>query len=111
MNIPDPGDREVVPVVDLAGQVGGDSLPDLHHLAGVGAEEGFGDPQVVPDAVPAVAGEEEEGEDGWRDEHGEVRDRVTSPPPGYRLKLAFSLTREIRASVFPLQNRRCLIFA
>ena len=91
MNIPDPGDREVVPVVDLAGQVGGDSLPDLHHLAGVGAEEGFGDPQVVPEAVPAVAGQEKEGDDGWRGQHGEDTedtDRVTPGPPGYRLNLA-----------------------
>ena len=91
MNIPDPGDREVVPVVDLAGQVGGDSLPDLHHLTGVGAEEGSGDPQVVPEAVPAVAGQEEEGDDGWRGQHGEDTedaDRVTPGPPGYRLNLA-----------------------
>ena len=64
LNIPDPGDREVVPVVDLAGQVGGDSLPDLHHLAGVGAEEGFGDPQVIPDAVPVLLQREWEAKDG-----------------------------------------------
>ena len=70
LNIPDPGDREVVPVVDLTGQVGGDPLPHLHHLLCVGAEEGLGDPQVVPDTVPAVAGQEEEGEEGCRAEHG-----------------------------------------
>ena len=70
LNIPDPGDREVVPVVDLTGQVSGDSLPHLHHLAGVRAEERSGDPEVVPEAVPAVAGEEEEGDDGCRPEHG-----------------------------------------
>ena len=71
LNIPDPGDREVVPVVDLAGQVGGHPLPHLEDLAGVGAEERFGDAQVVPDTVPvpAVAGQEEEGEDGCRPQH------------------------------------------
>ena len=44
LNIPDPGDREVIPVVDLTGQVSGDSLPQLHHLTGVWAEERSGDP-------------------------------------------------------------------
>ena len=78
LNIPDPGDREVVPVVDLTGQVGGDPLPDLQHLAGVGAEERLGDAQVVPDTVPAVTGQEQEGEEGWRAEHGRV---VTVGPP------------------------------
>ena len=70
LNNPDPGDREVVPVVDLAGKVGSHPLPHLHHPAGVGAEEGFGDPQVVPHTVPALAVEEEEGEEGSEPEHG-----------------------------------------
>ena len=68
LNIPDPGDREVVPVVNLAGQVGSHALPHLHLGVSVWAEERLGDAQVVPDtvAVPAVAGQEEEGEDGCR---------------------------------------------
>ena len=85
LNIPDPGDREVVPVVDLAGQVGGDSLPHLHHLDGVGAEEGFGDPEEVPDtlAVPAVAGQQQEGEEDCRPQHGAPTPALTPGQPGH----------------------------
>ena len=47
VNIPDPGDGEVVPVVDLAGKVCGGPLPHFQELLSVRAEERFTNPEEV----------------------------------------------------------------